>query len=184
VKVKEFYFGDKEIGVEETRQELTDAFSDRYFNLGVREAAILQSKYTPVYLYMFAHNRGNVSMPAVFGITGNWGVSHADELSFLYPNFLDIFPPFEKGSDSEKVSINLVKLFASFAQLHKPSELWGQSREWNPITPAEARGAQSLKYMRLDVNPRAISEPFTSRLHFWERLLEGSTKPSVMKNEL
>lgn len=72
-KVKNFYFGDKEIGVEETRQELTDAYSDRFFNLGVREAAILMSKYTPVYLYQFCYNGGGVSVTKFFGIEGNWG---------------------------------------------------------------------------------------------------------------
>ena len=83
VKIKNFYFGKKEIGVEETRQELTDVYSDRFFNLGVREAATLMSKYTPVYLYDFCFNRGGVSTTKMFGIDGNWGEFSSFNLIFV-----------------------------------------------------------------------------------------------------
>lgn len=53
---------------EETRQQLTNVYSDRLFNHGVRKCAVLMAEHIPVYVYQFAHNRGDYSIVKWFGI--------------------------------------------------------------------------------------------------------------------
>ena len=65
--------------------------------------------------------------------------------------------------------------------------MWGNVT-WEPISPAEARGSKPLRYMKLDVEPEPIPEPFTGRIHFWKDLLreaEAQDLPSGLpKDEL
>lgn len=66
-KIREFYFGNREIS-EETRQQLTNMYSDRLFNHGVRACALLMAEHVPVFTYQFAHNRGDYSIMKLYGI--------------------------------------------------------------------------------------------------------------------
>jgi carboxylesterase type B len=53
--IKDFYFGEQEIGFF-TIDNLTNAYSDRLFNQGVRNAAMYHAQHAPVYPYVFAYN--------------------------------------------------------------------------------------------------------------------------------
>lgn len=56
-KLREFYFGDTAVSYE-SRDNLTDLYSDSLFVYGIRESAILtaaNANKSPVYLYEFAH---------------------------------------------------------------------------------------------------------------------------------
>lgn len=71
-KIRKFYFQDRNIS-EETRQELTNVYSDRLFNHGVSKNALLMAAHVPVYIYQFAHNRGDYSIVKFFGIDKIYG---------------------------------------------------------------------------------------------------------------
>ncbi len=73
LKVREFYFNGRAI-LEETRQQLTNMYSDRLFNHGVRKSAVSMAQYTPVYLYQFTYNRGDFSIIKWYGIDKNFGM--------------------------------------------------------------------------------------------------------------
>lgn len=66
-KIRKFYFDDQAIS-EANRQQLTNVFSDRLFNQGVRKCAVLMAAHVPVYTYQFAHNRGDYSILKWFDI--------------------------------------------------------------------------------------------------------------------
>lgn len=71
-KIRKFYVQDRAIE-ENSRQQLTNMYSDRFFNHGVRKNALLMAEYVPVYVYQFAHNRGDFSGVQFFGIDKNFG---------------------------------------------------------------------------------------------------------------
>lgn len=114
IKIRKFYFDDRTIA-EDSRQQLTNVYSDRLFNQGVSKCALLMAAHVPVYTYQFAHNRGDYSILKWLGIDKIFGVSHVDEISFLFAESYGLAPEFQKNSVAEKVSKNFVKLWASFA---------------------------------------------------------------------
>lgn len=114
VKIRKFYFDDRTIS-EQNRQQLTNVYSDRLFNHGVSKCAVLMAAHVPVYTYQFAHIRGDYSILKWFGIDKILGVSHVDEISFLFAESYGLAPEFQKDSAAENVSKNFVKLWASFA---------------------------------------------------------------------
>ncbi|CAG7822154.1 unnamed protein product [Allacma fusca] len=177
-KIHKFYFGNKPIDTS-SRKELTDLFSDRFFNHGIKQALLLASNFTKVFPYIFTHNRGDYTLLKVLGIDGNYGVSHADELTFLFSNFHGEAPEFKKGSASEQVSKNLVKLWVSFARDKKPTALWGSQKIWNPISNGGSSGQeQVLRLYKLDTDTALVPEHFTRRAAFWDQILADAVKQS------
>lgn len=59
-RIRGYYFGGGTIG-RETFKNLTNLYSDRYFNHGVKKAALLMAKWTPVY-------------PFILGFQGEWSI--------------------------------------------------------------------------------------------------------------
>jgi carboxylesterase type B len=183
MKIRKFYFQERPIN-EETRQQLTNVYSDRFFNHGVRKGALLMAKHTPVYMYMFAHNRGDYSILKFYGIEEVQGVSHAEELSFQFANTFGLAPEFIKGSAAEEVSKNFIKLWASFAKEKKPNALWGTQQIWPSVANDEIIGKSPLQYYRIDSDTQLINEPFTDRVKFWEETLEAAQKGGHYRDEL
>jgi carboxylesterase type B len=64
-KIRDFYFGEKSIGLE-TREQILDLYTDRYFAGPVRFAGRKLAKHIPVYLYYFNH-KPKMSALEVFG---------------------------------------------------------------------------------------------------------------------
>jgi hypothetical protein len=58
--IRGFYFGQQRID-SSTLKNLTHLYSDRFFNHGVKQAALLQAKYIPVYA-------------GIFGFHGDWSI--------------------------------------------------------------------------------------------------------------
>lgn len=112
--IRGFYFGGRTID-SSSLQNLTNIYSDRYFNYGVKKASLLQAKFTPVY-------------PFILGFHGDWsilnlyfgdafkkplGVSHGDDMHYLFdgPKWKGL-----KEADSLEFSKRFVKTMASFAK--------------------------------------------------------------------
>jgi carboxylesterase type B len=172
-KVRKFYFQERRIN-EENRQQLTNVYSDKLFNNGVRKGALLLAKHTHVYMYMFSHNRGDYSIIKSLGVDEVQGVAHLDDISFQFANTYGIAPEFIKGSAAEKVSRSLVKLWASFAKEKTPKAQWGTEQNWPSISKDEIVGKRPLQYYRIDSDTQLVSEPFTDRIKFWEETLEAA----------
>ncbi|CAG7837972.1 unnamed protein product [Allacma fusca] len=173
-KIRQYYFNNTDVTEDdsEIKQKFINVFSDRFFFHGIRKAAILMGKHVPVYLYMFAHNRGDYSVTKFFGIDENYGVSHGDEVSFQFANSFNLAPEFVRGSVAEQVSKNFVKLWTSFAREKFPAALWGSDQGWMALTKPEIEGKQPIRYYRIDADTSLVEESFTKRMEFWEELLK------------
>lgn len=113
--IRRFYFGSQPVGVE-TRDNLTNMFSDRNFLQCNKNGAILHSRFSPVYLYYFTQV-GEKSWLDIFNIPkeyGYHGVAHSDPLQFFFK--LHNFPEIKSESRYSLFSQRMVKLWASFAE--------------------------------------------------------------------
>lgn len=82
-QIRAYYFGSKEIG-KDTAVNLTNLYSDRWFNHATRTAAILHAKKNeavPVYLYLFSY-KGRESHLKFLNITEKLG-EHLNSLDQL-----------------------------------------------------------------------------------------------------
>jgi len=167
-QIKAYYFGTKDIG-NDTSANLTNLYSDRYFNHGIRSSALMhvqKNEAIPVYLYMFSY-RGTQSHLKFAGIKENLGVSEGDDLRFLFNT--QRFDDIQLNTTDGDVSQKFVKLWVSFAKEGKPTAVWGD-QEWTRITPAQVKGDEALKYYSLNEKCGFIDEPFSARMNFWDTL--------------
>jgi len=87
------------------------------------------------------------------------GVSHADELSVLFPVAWDsdIIP----GGKDYQMSVDVIKLWVAFAK-NEPLKI--QNTLWKPVAP------KAIKYLKLDKITSQVDPPFQKRLDVWESL--------------
>lgn len=113
--IRNFYFANRPIDLD-SRENLTNLFSDRNFFQCNRNAAILHARFSPVYLYYFTQP-GPLSWLDIFKIPqefGYDGVAHSDPVQFFFK--LHNFPEITNDSIIAPFSSNLVKLWTSFAE--------------------------------------------------------------------
>ncbi|KAH0809612.1 hypothetical protein GEV33_013180 [Tenebrio molitor] len=117
-----FYLGGKssiDVNDPKSVQGFIDLYTDRSFTYGTYQTAILQSQkgHTPIWMYNFDY-RGQYSYGDQFAATTddinfNWGVSHCDDLLYLFKSPA-LFPDLAKESDL-KMSEALVTMWTNFA---------------------------------------------------------------------
>ncbi|KAF2896699.1 hypothetical protein ILUMI_09475, partial [Ignelater luminosus] len=133
--IKEFYFGNKAID-SSMKSQLTDMYTDGLFLWGLDATVRLHFKYSnqPVYQYLFGY-RGSTSYSKLFGDPlHNYGVSHTDELLYLFP-LKTTFPKYTPSRRDEKMIDLLTTLWTNFATTGKPTperSFLGPAT-WNPV---------------------------------------------------
>uniref|UniRef100_A0A1B0DPS2 carboxylesterase n=1 Tax=Phlebotomus papatasi TaxID=29031 RepID=A0A1B0DPS2_PHLPP len=130
-KVKNFYFDGKSYVSNSNWQRFVDIFSHRSFYHPFYRTVKAYTSYAdikknPIYLYKFAY-RGNYSYSVLFsGTTKYYGVSHCDDLVYLFTSPA-IFPArHSEGSVDEKMKDIMVRTFTAFA-------ISGRPKEWTAV---------------------------------------------------
>ncbi|OXA36781.1 Venom carboxylesterase-6 [Folsomia candida] len=167
-QIRAFYFGSKAIG-NETATNLTNLYSDRLFNHGMRSALLLHGKNNeavPLYLYTVAY-QGAQSHLKFLHIEEKLGVSEGDELQYLFN--MGRFSEIGKGHPDQDFSDKMIKLFVSFAREGKPTGTWSPT-EWTQMSLQQVSGDEALMFYQLDKTASFIAEPFADRMSFWDNL--------------
>ncbi|KMQ87359.1 venom carboxylesterase-6 [Lasius niger] len=116
--IRKFYFGSEDIDEsDEARFKVIDMYSDAWFNHGTHEAIqeFIANQTSPVYYYYFAY-RGSASFSSIFGDTErNYGVSHADELQYLFPVGEQLFKDTELSKEDHEIINIMTELWYNFA---------------------------------------------------------------------
>lgn len=92
-------------------------YSDAWFNHGIHEAVqdFIMNQTSPVYYYYFAY-RGSASFSSIFGDRKkNYGVSHADELQYLFPVGEQLFTDTELSKEDHKMINIMTEFWYNFA---------------------------------------------------------------------
>lgn len=93
-------------------------YTDAWFYIAADEAVRdhLKLLSAPVYYYLFSY-RGSVSFSKIFGDPiHDYGVSHADELQYLFPVGEQLFKNIPLSDEDVKVIDILTKLWYNFAK--------------------------------------------------------------------
>ncbi|XP_021944608.1 esterase E4 [Folsomia candida] len=158
--IREHYFGKKNISLE-TKDKLITALTDRNFIYCTAQAASLQSKFSPVYLYHLGYVGGHSFLDEwnVRKDLNVTGVVHGDELQYFFNLDMGNFPIIKKGDKHFPFSEKIVKLWTSFAQTGKPMDIRADktAAEWSPVP--SGTGKHAVQFYSLD--SAELSRPIT-----------------------
>nr|WAJ59855.1 carboxylesterase [Apis mellifera] len=167
-EIRKFYFGDGPIDTS-TRFKVIDMYSDAWFNhaayTSVRNYLAKQS--SPVYYYYLAY-KGSASFSIIFGDPNNdYGVSHADELQYLFPVGEQLFKNISLSKQDHKMVDIITNLWYNFAKFGNPTPEVSEDIpiKWKPVR------TQALEYLHIGQDNIRMSENLISeRMKFWESL--------------
>ncbi|XP_067208422.1 venom carboxylesterase-6-like [Linepithema humile] len=165
--IRKYYFGKSIIDYsDEVRFNMINMYSDAWFTHGTYMAVrdFLAKQTSSLYFYYFSY-KGNISFSSTFGDSiRDYGVSHADEIQYLFPLSLKSFGNFDHLTEDDKNMIDrLTTFWSNFAKFGNPSS---RKLQW---TPTESN---LLKYLHI-VNSEQIvmkSEFLKDRMLFWNNL--------------
>ncbi|KAL6437219.1 hypothetical protein ACFW04_005044 [Cataglyphis niger] len=170
-KIRAFYFGNKDIDQsDEARFKVIDMYSDAWFNHGTHEAIkdFIANQTSPIYYYYFAY-KGSASFSWIFGDTEkNYGVSHADELQYLFPVGEQLFKDTELSKEDHKIINIMTELWYNFANSGNPTPKVTKliPLKWKPVK------TNSLEYLYIGNSTNVIMEKnlLWERMMFWNKL--------------
>ncbi|XP_046751717.1 esterase E4-like [Diprion similis] len=171
--IKSYYFKDFEADRNVILAILTDLVSDVFFFYPLYVALRQQSTtaVNPQYFYNFDY-RGELSHSNKYGGTMvNYGVSHSDDLIYIFPNTLK-FSSLNKTrskKDFEMVDI-MVELWTSFAIEGKPTTpAFGNDTVWEPFSISQDNNLHIGN--KSDLALTVEYSYFKERLQFWDDLI-------------
>lgn len=168
-KIRKFYFGDRPID-NATRFDVIDMYSDAWFNHAADTSVrrYLETQSSPLYYYYFAY-RGSSSFSKIFGDpTRDYGVSHADDLQYLFPIGEQLFRDTPLTEQDHRMVDVLTSLWVNFASSANPTPKITDTLpvKWQPVR------SESLEYLRIgspsDIRMRKNLNP--ERMRFWSGL--------------
>lgn len=186
-EIRKFYFGNSPID-NSTRFKVIDMYSDAWFTYAAQTSVrhYLEKQSSPVYYYYLAY-KGSASFSIIFGDPNNdYGVSHADELQYLFPVGEQLFKHIPLSKDDRKMIDVITSLWYNFASTGNPTPEVSEQIpvKWKPVR------TESLEYLHIGQDNIRMSENLNpDRMNFWKRLpirpdLDGSGKHRQTKEEL
>lgn len=167
-QIRNYYFGNKTIDLQ-TTDGLIKMYTDSWILSGTVQS--IQQHDGTLFYYMFDH-RGQHSFTSYFGQTANLGVSHCDELIYLF-TMVNLFPPTLNETDRQ-VSKLMVDLWTNFAIYGNPTPVPISD---NPQTPGqgtfvwESTNYTNPKYLHIQTNKLTMEEKlYSDRVNFWKSL--------------
>ncbi|XP_072760700.1 carboxylic ester hydrolase isoform X2 [Anoplolepis gracilipes] len=169
--IRKFYFGNKDIDQsDESRFKVIEMYSDAWFNHGTHEAIqdFIANQTSPIYHYHFAY-RGSMSFSTIFGDPDrDYGVSHADDLQYLFPVGEQLFNNKLSKEDHKIISI-MTKLWYNFANSGNPTSKITKliPLKWKPVKTND-----SPEYLYIGNSTTIIMKNnlLLERMTFWNEL--------------
>ncbi|KAF5277750.1 hypothetical protein FQR65_LT03730 [Abscondita terminalis] len=167
-RITNYFIGDNYVNVTEPEdvQGFINLYSDRAFTYGSYQSALLHAwrGHSPVWFYNFAY-KGEYSYENHFAATQetinfNWGVSHCDDLLYLFPS-KKLFKPLESANDIRMSKI-MVQMWTNFAINGNPTpvnSIKSPSAHW--ISIENLTGQESVK--NSDLVYLNISGPYSEK---------------------
>ncbi|KAG5899146.1 hypothetical protein JTB14_027339 [Gonioctena quinquepunctata] len=166
-KIEDFYW--KSI----RRDDKYLSFTDSLYMVGIFAAVLnhVKTMEQPVYLYRMTLEGGR-NLLKIFGDLSHLpGVSHADELGYLFRNFA--LPKIEPGSADDTYVRRFVKLWTNFAKTSNPTP---DQRELNVTwKPVDEKNVHFLDIGKTLV-PDSDAESETERINLWRELYKLNPK--------
>ncbi|XP_014483778.1 PREDICTED: venom carboxylesterase-6-like isoform X2 [Dinoponera quadriceps] len=168
-KIREFYFGDRAIDISTTFQTI-DMYSDSLFIHPVYKSVrdYLDTQSSPIYFYYFTY-KGTSSYSKLFGgSTTDYGVSHADELQYLFPVGEQLFPDVPLSKEDHRIIDVMTSLWFNFANSENPTPKITKTipAKWNSV-----KTSNDFKYLYIAKSKFVMKKGFLpERMKFWDSL--------------
>ncbi|XP_043477786.1 venom carboxylesterase-6-like [Leptopilina heterotoma] len=180
--IRKFYLGDRNID-ESTRLEVTHMYSDAWFIIGADNAVRdhLDVLSSPIYYYYFAY-RGSVSFSRIFGDeVRDYGVSHADDLQYLFPVGEQLFQETPLSAEDNKIIDVITELWVNFANSGNPTP------EITTNIPLKWKSVKThdLEYLHIENSKKMFMgrNLLHDRIQFWNNLPYREA-PTLRKDSL
>ncbi|KAK4881475.1 hypothetical protein RN001_004794 [Aquatica leii] len=165
--IKYYYFEYTPVTV--SQQQLTEFISDDQFNRPIIEAALLYSKYSPVYFYKFAYEgplgSNHIEVP---------GVGHADELNYLFKK--EQYPGKPIAFDL-LTRRRLVRLWTNFAKTGNPTPSRDPLLQNVTWSLSNADKSCNLRYLNINRSLTNMDNPKWTSFKFWKKLFKDYGNP-------
>jgi len=170
--IKKYYTG--EDYSQENKQNIMNMFTDSFFLSPDQVSVSLMSKYNvPIFNYMLTY-RGTNTYARLFGDDGDFGVSHVDDLIYLFKN-----PAFTLTTEDElTLSDHMVTFWTNFAKYGNPTPFKIDGiPNWDFVSPYKKN------YMDLKPQPELKQNAAEERMMFWERLIWGKRENQIERKK-
>ncbi|XP_046686738.1 esterase FE4-like isoform X2 [Homalodisca vitripennis] len=182
--IRQFFFGDKPMNWDIVPQYL-DYYGDIFFYIGVDEMIKLHMAcgVAPIYCYniTFDGQLGLLSwyLPQVYPQCDLRGVSHADDLGYIFKMNIPGPPEMSVGSPEEQVVKCITGLWYQFALSGNPNGGEAQTVVWEPVVKDQSGWKN---YLELGKEPTMRHcRLLQQRMVFWERAMRPH---SVLQQKL
>lgn len=166
--IKEFYFGNNPID-NSTRFSVIDMYSDAWFTHCARTAIrdYIEKQSSPLYYYYLSY-KGSSSFSKIFGDPyEDYGVSHGDDLQYLFPVGEQLFPDIPLSKEDHKTIDVMTTLWYNFAKTGNPTpEITNViTAKWKPVK------TKALEYYHIGNSKLTMSSDLhPKRRAFWDSL--------------
>nr|CAH64510.1 putative esterase [Tribolium castaneum] len=165
--IKEFYYGNEE-PTDKNKDKFYLLETDNFFLREIWRTVKYHNKTSsvPIYFYRMSIETDLNLFKNMFSITEP-GVSHADDLGYLFTNLLT--PDIEEGSDEDIAVKRFVKLWTNFAKNGNPNP-----SEENPLINVTWKPVTRNEMNFLDIGTKLTTgvDPDSERMAFWQRILK------------
>ncbi|XP_067207617.1 carboxylic ester hydrolase isoform X2 [Linepithema humile] len=170
--IRKYYFGHDDIDEsDKARFNAINMYSDAWFShcahTAVRDFIVNQT--SPLYYYYFAY-RGSASLSSIFGDSNkNYGVAHADELQYLFPQDF-LFKDLKLTEDDNKMVDILTTMWYNFAKSGNPTPKITKliPLKWKPVKTNDSPEYLHIKSKGIFVENNLLSD----RMTFWDTLAD------------
>ncbi|CAH2233123.1 jg13987 [Pararge aegeria aegeria] len=170
-RIKKFYVGDRDI----TKEDLgiiRDIQTDIHFSYTTHRFADLYSKVCQqTYMYRFDSVTELNVIKNSLNLPNVGGVSHADELFYLFYNYLNE-KPYKGQKKLRDIVFKVTKLWADFAKTSLPTPTHLEPK-WQPYT------VQGKVYYIIDQQFSQGKYADKERMEFWNKLYEEAGLPHI-----
>ncbi|XP_049808718.1 fatty acyl-CoA hydrolase precursor, medium chain-like [Schistocerca nitens] len=173
-KIYNFYFPSGEL----TYSKITELYSDALFNWNTDEAVRKYKDVAPVYYYMFSY-QGELGAEALLGVQEDLGISHGDDLLYLFSNTSILPIPAERPKEDNEMAKIMTKLWTDFVKRGNPTPT-DELVHWPRVT-----SDSDLEYLDIGQTLQVKKGLFQERIDFWRSLpVRDTQQQSNVRDEL
>nr|XP_034837734.1 esterase E4-like [Maniola hyperantus] len=172
-RIKKFYFGDKNITTDDMNT-LAELLTDTDFSYNTHRFAHLYTKLlVPTYLYRFDTVTDlNIVKIVLLGLADLNGVSHGDDLWYLFYNWLNE-QQYKGDANLRDIVFRVTKLWVDFAKTGNPTPDNSLGAIWKPYT------IKRKEYFKIDKTFALSHKADDRRIHFWNKLYQEAGLPHI-----
>ncbi|XP_023937834.2 esterase B1 [Bicyclus anynana] len=173
-RIKRFYVGDRDI-TKDDLATIRDMQTDIHFSYTTHRFADLYSKLSSqTYMYRFDAVTELNAIKNTLNMPNVGGVSHADELFYLFYNYLNE-KPYKEQKRLRDLVFKVTKLWTDFAKTSNPTS-GGVEPVWKPYT------VSGKEFYIIDEQFSHGKYADKERMEFWNKLYEEAGLPHISKS--